>query len=95
MIEMLALHMKHAGMGHGVEPLTHHVMNVTTRIPIPLIAVVRAKDDEEGDGGDEDSHAVGVLDVSFIGGEVRAIVEFEEDVDEYGDYTGNRCTIDW
>ena len=74
MIKVLLLHVVDTGVRHGIEPLAHHVVDVPTGIPVALVAVVGAEDDEEGDGGDEHSDAVRVVDVSVV---ARVVVSFQ------------------
>ena len=83
-IIMLLLHVIHTSVGGGIEPFTHHMMNVSARIPVTLITVVSTKDDEEGHGRDEDSDTVGVCDVAyFIPFLANFVICFEEVVHSY------------
>jgi hypothetical protein len=68
--KVLLLHVVDAGVGGGIEPLAHHVVHVAASIPVALVAVVGAEDDEEGDGRDEDADAVRVVDVAVVAGVV-------------------------
>ncbi len=47
-------------MSHGIHPFGHHLVDVATGVPVALVAVVGAEDDEEGYAGDEDADSVGV-----------------------------------
>jgi hypothetical protein len=68
------------------------MMNITTGIPITLVAVVCAEDDEEGDAGDEDSDSVRMAQdfVFFVCGDVG----FDEEEEEGGDEAWDGCSPD-
>ncbi|EJK49043.1 hypothetical protein THAOC_32119, partial [Thalassiosira oceanica] len=66
----------------GVHPLAHEGVGGRASLPVPLVAVVGAEDDEEGDRADEHADGVGVVDVDAAGqAGVGRVVEGEVDQD--------------
>jgi hypothetical protein len=44
---MFLLHVEYSSVRDGIEPFGHHLVHVSACIPVSLVAVVGAKDDEE------------------------------------------------
>ncbi|EJK45757.1 hypothetical protein THAOC_35612 [Thalassiosira oceanica] len=79
---LLRLEVEQAREVRGVHPLAHEGVGGRASLPVPLVAVVGAKDDEEGDGADEHADGVGVVDVYPAGqAGVGRVVEGEVDQD--------------
>jgi len=90
------LQMKHGRITRRVDPLAHQRVGHGTRLPIALVAVIGAEDDEEGDGRDEDADGVGVVQEVVVfefggvegggGGAAAGVVDGE--VQDYGEEAG-------
>lgn len=88
MIVMTLLQVIATTMCHGIEPFTHEMMTGSTSFPIPLIAVIGTKDDEEGHGGNKHSDAIGVVEDFVLFAIIIVCYEkgFKDDIEDSGDY---------
>ena len=89
-IKVFALQVVLTSVDDRIEPLGHHGVDRTTRLPVALVGVVGAEDDDEGYGADQNTRRVRMAEGLFVIG--KGAVDFpprgEEEVNDDGKDAG-------
>jgi hypothetical protein len=57
---VVTLHVIHGGVGTGIHPLTDHLMDRGTRLPVSAVTIVEFENEEERRAGDKHPYRVRV-----------------------------------